>query len=627
MSKTLVYQTNKEFDKCAELLRSILNAQKSRRNSPSPIVHKGNRKEKQKSSTNSQLKKQSSKITITKTSFIKTNNNNETDNHERRPSYSPQKTSHSTPEEPFLLKNRLSPNKSRKHPTRTPSPLQTTRQRLISSLPINKNSFKSCSHTSTKDEFTRSSSCSDISSLKSNLMQKEQTRFVLDRFLTYLSRIRILSKQIRSRQNNLNNDTEILYLWNELEHCLSLTISYAKNDIQFQSSLVPLQSEIVELRKQLQTTNIHLHEYDLIRRNDDRYMDLQKKFDTNQIQCRQLSLHNEQLQKKCQFLQDKIENLQRNHVQLIQRLTQQNIRSVAQRTEWITTENRFLLREEILFLKEKLYYVYDDLATVFNQNHQLEFNVKEQKKQLLVYEQQFKNLKQSAQYLLHDVNNRSIEDKIKQFLNNILHDQCQEKLSSSPVHQVHITPSKPVNSTSVYFQSPQKSSPILTSSQPTAHRTHISPSISTNKFRPKSLFVTPTILNDSKILSKFRDHRNSTVDITQCSSTTIDDADSTLTSSSSISLYYPQRKRTNLYNSLPVLTQSTNVDLSRTRKYHPILNNESGEELDEISNLTSKIFSSGDEDAIPIRDINISTSSSSTASTSRISDAERLILV
>lgn len=67
----------------------------------------------------------------------------------------------------------------------------------------------------------------------------------------------------------------------------------------------------------------------------------------------------------------------------------QNIRSVAQRTDWISTENRFLLREEIIFLKEKLYHVYDDLATVFTHNQRLESNIREQKKQLLNYEQQF----------------------------------------------------------------------------------------------------------------------------------------------------------------------------------------------------------------------------------------------
>ncbi|CAF0997465.1 unnamed protein product [Adineta ricciae] len=621
MSKTLVYQTNKEFDKCAELLRSIVNAQKSRRDSSSPIVHKDSRKEKQNSSTNRQLKKQSSKITITKTSFIKTNKHNGTNKHERRSFYSPQRPSHSTVEDSGLSKNRLSPNKSRKQP----SPCQTTRQHLISSLPTNKISAKSCSRSSIKDEFIRSSSCSDLGSLKSNLMQKEQTRSVLEHFLTSLSRIRIISKQIRSH----HNDKESLFLWNELENCLSVAMSYAKNDIQFQLSLVPLRSEILELRRQLQTTNSHLYKYNLIRRSDDRYVDLQKKFDTNQTQCRQLSLHNEQLKSKCQNLQDKFDHLQRNHVQLIQRITQQNIRSVAQRTEWISTDNHFLLREEIIFLKEKLYHVYDDLATVFNQNHQLESNIKQQKKQLSHYEQQFKNLKQSAQCLLHDVNNRSVEDKTRQFLSNILHDQHEAKISPSTVHQIHVTPLKPVNSSPLYFTSPQKPNVIFTSSQQpiAAHRTHVSPTKTTNRFRPKSLFVTPTILNDSNVLSKFRDHRDPTVDITQYSSSTIDDADSTLTSSSSsISLCYPQRKRKNLYNSLPTLTQSSSINCPKTAKYRENYNNESDPELDEISNLTSKLFSSEDHVDIPIRDVNISTSSSSTPST-RLSDAERRILI
>ena len=44
-------------------------------------------------------------------------------------------------------------------------------------------------------------------------------------------------------------DKESLFLWNELENCLSLAMSYAKNDIQLQLSLVPLRSEILELRR------------------------------------------------------------------------------------------------------------------------------------------------------------------------------------------------------------------------------------------------------------------------------------------------------------------------------------------------------------------------------------------
>lgn len=67
----------------------------------------------------------------------------------------------------------------------------------------------------------------------------------------------------------------------------------------------------------------------------------------------------------------------------------QDLRSLAERTEWASTDNRFLLREEILLLKQKLYDVYDDLATLFNRNHSLEISCGEQKQQLLFYKQQF----------------------------------------------------------------------------------------------------------------------------------------------------------------------------------------------------------------------------------------------
>ncbi|CAF0716854.1 unnamed protein product [Adineta steineri] len=611
MSKTLVYQTNKEFDKCAELLRSIINAQESRRDSSSPNIHKDNRKEKQKTSTtNTRLKKQNSKINVTKTSFIKTNDTNTFDTHEHRLSYSPNKIFYPIKEEVSPSKNRLSPTKSRKHITRSPSPPQTNHQRLTSSSLINNKSRQKTSHhhhqNENKEEFIRSSSCSDLSSLKSDFMQKEQTRLVFDRFLTYLTRIQTISKQIRIQNFN---DSESHYLWHELENSLSSAISYAKNDIQFQLSLAPLRNEILELRKQLQTANVHLHEYDLTQRHKDQYIYLQKKFDTNQIQYTELLLHNEQLKNKCHLLQDKLDNLERNNIHLVQRLTQQDIRSIAQRTEWNLTDNRFLLREEIIFLKEKLYHVYDDVATLFNRNHFLESDLREEKKQIFIYEQQFKNLKQTAQYLLYDLDNRSFEEKIKQFLNNILNDKYHERINTSSYHhhQAHMTPTRSVDSSSLFFETPHKST------QPTTYRRE-------KKFRPKSLFITPTILNDSKILSKFRDHRSPTIDITQCSSSTIDDADSTLTSSSSESLHYQQRKRNTLYNSLPLLNQPPNIDMTRFNQMYNN-NNESSPEFDEISNLTSKIFSSENDDDIPIRDINISTTSSSTMT----SDAEKLI--
>jgi len=94
MSRTLVYRTNKEFDKCAELLRNILTVQgkinkfyvfirvtfmcnkESRRNSKSSIIGETNRKNQPQQQQQSQViirpKKQNTKPTITKSSFIKT---------------------------------------------------------------------------------------------------------------------------------------------------------------------------------------------------------------------------------------------------------------------------------------------------------------------------------------------------------------------------------------------------------------------------------------------------------------------------------------------------------------------------------------------------------------------------
>jgi len=192
----------------------------------------------------------------------------------------------------------------------------------------------------------------------------------------------------------------------------------------------------------------------------------------------------------------------------------------------------------------------------------------------------------------------------------------------SSFDQTHVTPTA-VNPSSFLFETPQKAevAPIV---QPTTTRPHASPNPSINKLRPKSLFITPNVLNDSKALSKFQNNRNPINDVTHCSSSTIDDADSTLTSSSSTSLYYQHQKRTNLYNSLPSLTVPTNIDITKiitTTENQHIYNNESSPELDQISNLTSKMFSSGDEEDLLNGDSNTSTSSSSTISF----DAKKLI--
>ncbi len=50
---------------------------------------------------------------------------------------------------------------------------------------------------------------------------------------------------------------------------------------------------------------------------------MQKKFETNHIQCSQLLIHNQELRTKCDLLQEKLDNLERNNIRLIQRWTQQ----------------------------------------------------------------------------------------------------------------------------------------------------------------------------------------------------------------------------------------------------------------------------------------------------------------
>jgi len=50
---------------------------------------------------------------------------------------------------------------------------------------------------------------------------------------------------------------------------------------------------------------------------------MQKKFATNQNQCSQLLIHNQELRTKCDLLQEKLDNLERNNIRLIQRWSQQ----------------------------------------------------------------------------------------------------------------------------------------------------------------------------------------------------------------------------------------------------------------------------------------------------------------
>ncbi|CAF3939774.1 unnamed protein product [Rotaria magnacalcarata] len=559
-----------------------------------------------------------------------------------------------------LLKSRVSSTKSRKHQTRSPSSSTTQNIHHRTTTPIRNspsinNKFRQKSPlspnrrrrrlTTNQQELTRSSSCGDLP--LSNFMHQQQTRFIIEQFVFHLTRIRTISKLIRARNTNTVNDPECYRLWNELESSLSSALSYAKDDIQFQLSLEPLRSEIFELRKQLKTTNVHLREFDT-RRHDETYIHVRKNHDTNQYQCSQLLVKNQELNIQCDLLQEKIESLERNNARLIQRSAQQNLRSLAEHTGWVSTDNRFLLREEILLLKQKLYHVYDDLATLFNRNYTLELSYGEQKQQLILYKQQFNDLKQSAQHLLHDLDKKStVDDKVKRFLNHIILDQQHFGIPSSTYNQTHITPTKAVpliaNSSVGFLETPHKA-PVPPPPPPDTTRAHAALITVTNKLRPKSLFVTPTVLNDATALSKLRQNRSSTFDLTShtpCSSSTICDAESILTSSSpSTSPIYQQRKRVTLYNSLPSLNVPQTMDVTTTTKATAVAaarnqqcfddnnlnNNESGPELDQISDLTSKMFSSEDEEDHDDEDAGLGISGTSTSSLSTIpSDAEQLI--
>ena len=190
-----------------------------------------------------------------------------------------------------------------------------------------------------------------------------------------------------------------------------------------------------------------------------------------------------------------------------------------------------------------------------------------------------------------------------------------------------------VNSSSFLLETPHKSQNPLV--QPTTtNRTQTSPVLVTNKLRPKSLFVTPTVLNDANALSKLQANQSPTYDLTlhtPSSSSTIYDAESILTTSSSSSsvsssFSHQQNKRMTLYNSLPTLqTIDSNLAQRNQQCFENFNNNnnESGPELDQISDLTSKMFSSGEEEEE--EDVGLGVSGTSSSSSTIPTDAERLM--
>lgn len=245
----------------------------------------------------------------------------------------------------------------------------------------------------------------------------------------------------------------------------------------------------------------------------------------------------------------------------------------------------------------------------------------------------FSDLQQSAQHLLHDLDKRLIEEKIKRFLSQLVDSHSN---FSSNNYQSHTTPTK--SNPSYFFETPHKATGPPSSIPPATSRSRPTPLTTSTKLRPKSLFVTPTILNDATALSKLQQSRNpDPMTLSPSSSSTICDAESILTSSSSSTSLSQQQqmKRMTFYTSLPTLNHLTNIEMitnenenqlrHRSTCFHPN-HNESGPEFDLISDLTSKMFSSDDDEEDVEEDRGIGDSETSTSTSSALpSDAERLI--
>ena len=127
--------------------------------------------------------------------------------------------------------------------------------------------------------------------------------------------------------------------------------------------------------------------------------------------------------------------------------------------------------------------------------------------------------------------------------------------------------------------------------------------------RPKSLQIIPTILNDSQTTRDFDAELNAPLCLTSCSSSTIDDADSNLTSSLHASATTPGRRqrRSSFYHSYPLLNlsssnpirQGDNPELSTSYDH-------SDGELKQISDLTSKLFGSSEDLSLEDRSLSSS---------------------
>ncbi|CAF0749760.1 unnamed protein product [Didymodactylos carnosus] len=723
MPRTLVQKTNKEFDKCAELLRNILSVQELRRSSKSNNVE----------SKVHQRKKGNQKPA--KGNVIQKSPTKSTANDERRSPYSHPTTTrdyNSVKTEDLKIR---SPGKSRRtivnnapntsngihdsaHRTNGVSvssatatvneinQTTATRRNLLSSLTSSLVNEKNNRRTSpTKQRLNhkkenilyRSSSCGDIprrdhhhqqtvhSSLSLSLQSKYmsnmsiyRTKLVVNEITAHLTNVKQISKELKLRVGGEKQDKDMLRLWEQLEQSITFALTYTDDhgiNVDLQMALQPLRNEIVDLRRQLRTANASSREHEVNQRNIEEREQLanaqchhlQKKLELSQTHLTNLLFSNQEIKAKCETLQEKLAILEKENIQLIERWTQQDLRSSLKNRTSLTkldSDNaHFLLRKQLITLKDKVYHLYEDLGYAHKRNNTMEMDNIEKSKEIQQYKQHINDLKQMSQFLMQDLENITVH--IRSMFSIDLLQKLTKLLMTIEQFSIHKSV-KTTNSMNLHASNSYLKTaiiPVLETPQRLSNNQHEQ----TTKLRLKQpLFVSPhatvthtTILNDlgsyqlypnrtsaydeikQKIIPPQTQptYLNNTITVqdsspSSSSRATIYDADSTLSSSdgyitavikqvqkySSNStvggfVYQTDKKSTTLYNSLPTLTNeetvTTNVGASRPSAFTvvPASNqrynnrqsadlNDSDGDFDQISDLTSKIFSNNDEDEV-----------------------------
>ncbi|CAF0855548.1 unnamed protein product [Didymodactylos carnosus] len=720
MPRTLVQKTNKEFDKCAELLRNILSVQELRRSSKSNNVDSKVRQRKkvnQKSTPSNVLQKSPNKSTTSEerrspysytTSTREYNSVKTEDLKIRSPGKSRRTVVNNAPNTLDGVHDSVHRTSGVNMATVASSGYEinqanTTRRNLLSSLTSSLVNEKNNRRTSpinqrlyqTRENILyRSSSCGDIPrqdhqqtahsslslSLKSKYMSNMsvyRTKLLVHEIIAHLINVKQISKELKLRVGGEKQDKDMLRLWEQLEQSLAFALTYTDDqgiDIDLQMALQPLRNEIVDLRRQLRTANASIREHEVNQRNTGESEQLakaqchhlQKKLELSQTQLTNLLFSNQEIKSKCETLQEKLSILEKENMQLIERWTQLDLRSSRNSRTSLTkinSDTHFLLREHLITLKNKVYHLYEDLGYAHKRNNTIEISNIEKSKEIQQYRQYINDLKQTSQQLMRELENITVHSRLV-FSIDLLQ-KLTKLLMSIQQFNIHGSISS-VNSGNVHanFYLETAIVPVLETPQRLLNTQHDQ----NTKLRLKQpLFVSPsmttthtTILNDfnsyqhypnrtstyaemkrklvpSQTQPTYLNNIITTRDSSPSSSSraTIYDADSTLSSSGGCItavikqvqkyssnptvggfIYQTDKKSTTLYNSLPTLineeaaTNNTGeshpsqspviiIPFSNhcyNNNHHAIDLNDSDGDFDQISDLTSKIFSNNDED-------------------------------